>query len=165
MHQQRLTRELIADVIAGGVGHHEAALARTDPAKIILWAKFVLVIPLIYLAAAMFPKLAILAIYLRIFTKKSYRNTCWVVAVLLVANCIAFTVTGLLICRPIAFLWDHSIAKGHCYNINAWFRWGSVVNIITDVVMLVLPLPMIWKVQTSRKIKLGLTLTFATGSV
>lgn len=59
----------IADVLVGGVGHHQAALARTDPAKIILWAKFVLVIPLIYLAAALFPKLAILAIYLRVFTQ------------------------------------------------------------------------------------------------
>jgi hypothetical protein len=151
--------------VVGGLGHHEAAIAMSDPAKLIVWSKFVLVIPLVYLAAVVFPKLAILAIYLRIFTKKPYRVTCWVLAGLLIANWIAVTITGLLICRPLAFLWNRSIIGGHCYNINAWFRWGSLVNILTDLVMLILPLPVVWGIQTSRKIKFALTVTFATGSV
>lgn len=122
-------------------------------------------IPLIYLAAVVFPKLAILAIYLRIFTRKPYRLMCWVLAGLLIANWIAVTITRLLIFRPLASLWNQSIVEGYCYNINAWSRWGSLVNILTDVVMLILPLPVIWGIQTSRNIKLALTVTFATGSV
>ncbi len=115
----------------------------SDPAKLIVWSKFVLVIPLVYLAAIVFPKLVILAIYLRIFTKKSYRVTCRVLAGLLIANWIAVTITELLICRPLAFLWNRFIIRGHCYNINAWFRWGSLVNILTDLVMLILPLSVV----------------------
>lgn len=155
----------IADVIYGGVGYHEAALVSTAPGKLIVYAKFILVVPLLYLAAVVFPKLAILAIYLRVFTQPRFRTACYVLATVLVANWIATTVAGLLICRPLEYLWDHTIAGGHCFNINAYFRWASLVNIITDVAMLVLPLPVIWELHTSRNIKIGLTITFATGSL
>lgn len=153
------------DVTEGGVGHHIAALEITDPGKIVVWAKLVVGIPIVYLAAVLFPKLAILAIYLRIFTKKPYRRACYALAVLLIANWIATTVAGLLVCIPLRYLWDRTVAGGHCFDINAYFRWSSLVNILTDVIMLILPLPVIWKIHTSRNIKIGLTFTFATGSV
>lgn len=38
------------------------------------------------------------------------------------------------------------------------------MNILTDVMMLILPIPVIWKIQTSKTVKLGLILTIATGS-
>lgn len=155
----------IADVVYGGVGYHEAAIAMTAPGKLIIYAKFLMVIPLLYLAAVVFPKLAILAIYLRIFTQPRFRSACYVLITLLIANWIGTTVAGLLICRPLEYLWDRTIVDGHCLNINAYFRWASLVNIITDVAMLILPLPVIWELHTSRNIKIGLTITFATGSM
>ncbi|SLM36795.1 hypothetical protein LPUS_06482 [Lasallia pustulata] len=155
----------IADVLAGGVGYHEDALRISDPDKLVVWAKFVLIIPEIYLSAVLFPKLAILAIYLRIFNKAPYRITCWVLAAVLVANCIATTIAGFLTCVPLEYLWDPTIPGGHCFDINAYFRWASLTNIVTDVVMLILPLPVIWKIHTSRNVKMGLTFTFATGSI
>ena len=153
------------DVVYGGIGHHEAALLSTAPNKLAVYAKFIIVVPLLYLAAVVFPKIAILAIYLRVFTQPRFRTACYVLATLLVANWIGSTVAGLLICRPLEYLWDQSIAGGHCFDINAWFRWASLVNIVTDVAMLVLPLPVIWQLHTSRNIKFGLTITFTTGSM
>lgn len=152
-------------MLAGGVGYHEDALRISDPDKLVVWAKFVLIIPEIYLSAVLFPKLAILAIYLRIFNKAPYRITCWVLAAVLVANCIATTIAGFLTCVPLEYLWDPTIPGGHCFDINAYFRWASLTNIVTDVVMLILPLPVIWKIHTSRNVKMGLTFTFATGSM
>ena len=152
-------------MVAGGVGHHRAALALTNPGKIAVWAKFVLIIPELYLAAVTFPKLAILALYLRIFITAPYRIACWALATVLVANWIATTVAGFLTCNPLDYLWDQTVPGGHCFNINAYFRWPSLTNVITDVLMLILPLPVIWKIQTSRNVKIGLTLTFATGSM
>lgn len=152
-------------MLAGGVGHHAPVLAVSDPGKLVVWAKFVLIIPEIYLSAVLFPKLAILAIYLRIFNTAPYRIACWVLAAILTANCIATTVAGFLTCIPLEYLWDHTIPGGHCFNINAYFRWASITNIVTDVAMLILPLPVIWRIHTSRSIKLGLTFTFATGSM
>ena len=124
-----------------------------------------LVIPLFYLAAVVFPKLALLAIYLHIFVQPHFRMACYVLVTLLIANWIGNTVAVLLICQPIQYLWDRTITGGHCFHINAWFRWASFLNILTDVAMLLLPLPVIWKLHTSRNVKIGLTITFATGSV
>ena len=160
----------IAIVVEGGVGHHEAALALTDPEKLFIGGKFLLAVLLLYLAAVVFPKLAILAIYLRIFIQPRFRATCYILAMLLVANWVGNTVAGLLMCKPLHYLWDQTITgdnltSGHCFHVNVWMCWASLINIVTDVAMLVLPLPVIWKLHTSRSIKIGLTITFATGSV
>ena len=161
----------IAIVVDGGVGHHEAALALTDPEKLVIVGKFLLVVALLYLAAVVFPKLALLAIYLRIFVQPRFRTTCYILATLIIANWVGNTVAGLLMCKPLQYLWDHSITGdptltgGHCFHIYVWMCWASLINIVTDVAMLVLPLPVIWKLHTSRSIKIGLTITFATGSV
>lgn len=153
------------DLYRGGVGYHHADLAATSPHKIITSAKYTLVIPLFYLPAVILAKLALLVMYTRIFIKRTDLIACWVVAALLIANCVGAMIAGFLICIPLYYLWDHTIPGGHCININAWYRWSSLMNIVTDVVMLILPLPVIWKIQSSMKVKIGLTITFATGSV
>ena len=103
--------------------------------------------------------------YLRIFTKRQDRVATWVVAVLIVANYVGTMIAGFLICVPLEYLWDRTIPGGRCININAWYRWGSLMNIFTDFIMLILPLPVVWGLKTSTKIKIGLTITFATGSM
>ncbi|MCJ1249518.1 hypothetical protein MMC30_006744 [Trapelia coarctata] len=153
------------DIHNGGVGYHEAAVYMRDPTTLITWAKYTLIIPMVYLPAVVLPKMAILVLYLRIFITKPYIISCWTLAGLLIANWIGTTVAGFCICFPFEFLWNRSIPGGHCIDINAWYRWSSLMNIITDVIMLVLPLPVIWKIQSSRKVKIGLTITFAMGSL
>lgn len=153
------------DLSISGIGYHEVAVVASEPQKMTLWTKFILAFPLLCFAAVLFPKLAILAIYLRIFTTSTYRIACWVLAVVLIANWFAFTVAAFMICRPLEYLWHVSIPGGHCFDINLFFRWSAFPNIVTDVVMLVLPLPVIWKLHTSRYIKIGLTVMFATGSM
>jgi hypothetical protein len=45
------------------------------------------------------------------------------------------------------------------------YTWFSIPNLVTDVAMLALPLPAIWTLKMSRGQKVGLTLTFLTGSM
>ncbi|MCJ1423199.1 hypothetical protein MMC29_001081 [Sticta canariensis] len=154
----------LGDVHYGGVGYHSAVFVLSSPSKLIVWAKYILVIPMVYLAAIIFPKLAILVLYLRFFTKRTDRIACWVIGGLMVANCVGCILAGFFICTPLEFLWNRTIPGGHCLDINAWYRWGSLMNIITDVAMLMLPIPVIWKIQISKTVKLGLILIIATGS-
>ena len=149
----------------GGVGRHLPALAVLDPIRIVRWAKLLLAVEWIYLLAATLPKLCILAIYLRIFTVKLYRRICYVIAAVVIANFIAGGLTGTFACKPVAYNWDKTIAGGRCIDIDGFFRWISLPNIITDVVMLVLPLPVVWGLRATKNQKIGLTITFLTGSV
>lgn len=55
--------------------------------------------------------------------------------------------------------------EGSCLNGGLLFRYGSLPNIATDVAMLIIPLPTIWKLQVSRLTRIGLFLTFALSSM
>lgn len=65
-----------AQLQIAGVGYHQAFIAATAPDEPLRQAKFVPVTSLVYLAAVLFPKLAILAMYLRVFISRPYRVAC-----------------------------------------------------------------------------------------
>ncbi|KAE8423711.1 hypothetical protein BDV36DRAFT_279210 [Aspergillus pseudocaelatus] len=61
-------------------------------------------------------------------------------------------------------LWDTTVS-GRCFNLNLLLRWIRLPHILSDVIMLILPISHIIKLQTTRRIKLGLLITFLLGSV
>lgn len=148
-----------------GVGRHLAALEETDPAIVERYWKYLLAVSSYYFAVVAIPKLAILAFYLRVFSLKHYRIIVYILAGIVMATGIVCSIMALNLCRPFAYNWDRSISGGTCVNENAFYRWGSLPNIITDIAMLILPIPIVWKLHTSRNVKVGLTVAFLTGSV
>ena len=78
---------------------------------------------------------------------------------------VADIIVGALPCRPLEYFWDRTIPGGRCIDVPQFFRWGTLPNAIIDLFMLVLPQPIVWKLQTNMQTKIGLALTFLTGSV
>jgi hypothetical protein len=150
------------DVKYGGVGLHEARVLEIDPTMIVTWGKYIIIIPLVYFATVVPTKLVILHLYLSIFTQRVFRVICYAVGAIIISNWIATTVAGFLSCRPLSFFWTK---QGNCFNINAFFRWGGFANILTDVCMLILPIPFVWKLHASTRLKLGISFTFMLGSL
>lgn len=149
-----------------GVGRHLMALEILGEGdKVVMWAKMLIAAEWLYLCAAALPKLCVLTLYLRIFVSRSSRIACQVLAVIIVSTFIAGGLTGSLGCHPLSYFWDKTIEGGYCINTNAFFRWISFPNILTDVAMLCLPLPLVWNLHASNGQKVGLTITFLTGSV
>ena len=66
-------------------------------------------------------------------------------------------------CSPIAYNWDHSIPHGYCANIRAGCLVVGVIDPVTDFFILILPLPMIFKLQIPRFKQLSLALIFSIG--
>jgi hypothetical protein len=110
-------------------------------------------------------KLVILTLYIRIFTTKQYKRVTYAVGGLIILTCVAAYILSCTICSPIAFQWDHSIKGGHCMNLIAAYTWFCVPNIVSDLMMLVLPLPALYKLRMDLAAKIGLTATFLMGSV
>lgn len=110
-------------------------------------------------------KLSILLLYIRIFGRLRYFkllayiigtfSVCWGIMVILVCA---------LQCRPVQYTWDKSI-KGTCINAPLFFIIGSAPNVFTDFVLLVLPLPAVWNLHTTRAQKISLTGIFMLGSL
>lgn len=149
----------------GGVGRHLDALEEEDPKAVTRYLKILFAVSVYYFSTVGIPKLAILSFYLRIFTTKPYRITVYTLSSIVILTGILCVALSFGACRPFAYNWDRSIPGGHCIDESAFYRFGSLPNIITDVAILVLPLPLVWNLQTSRNVKVGLTLTFMTGSL
>jgi len=136
----------------------------THPEKLIPWAKVLVVTPILYSAAVCLPKLAILVFYSRIFVTRLQLGATYTLMGIVVAIAISDMIAGGLQCVPLEYLWNKEI-EGSCYDIPAFYRYGTLPNAITDLFMLLLPLPVIWSLQMSMRTKIGLLATFLAGSV
>ncbi|KAM0166534.1 hypothetical protein ACHAQE_001339 [Botrytis cinerea] len=148
-----------------GVGRHIEAIELSAPSKLLSLYKLLMFFPATYAIAVTFPKLSILAMYLRIFTVPFYRMiTYFVIYILVISSTILFMMM-LFQCTPVDYFWDKTIVGGKChFDIEKLFLYASLPNIITDVVMLLLPLPFIFRLNMTRKVKIGLGVTLLTGS-
>lgn len=69
----------------------------------------------------------------------------------------------LFICQPIAYNWDLSIPDAKCGDTLASWKSTGIVNIITDILVLVLPIPALARVQMALYKKLVVIATFTLG--
>lgn len=68
-------------------------------------------------------------------------------------------------CLPVAALWDPSIKDFTCLNAGIAFAAGAVLNIASDFVLMILPLPALWKLQTSKRKRFGVAFMLAIASL
>ncbi|KAJ5723302.1 hypothetical protein N7488_001337 [Penicillium malachiteum] len=145
----------------GGVGRHLEALAMETPSREPKYFIWLLVVSTYYYSTVAIPKLAVLALYGRLWTVNPYRSIILILAAVITLTAVVSGIMCLNMCRPFKANWDTSI--GTCYNKQAFFLWASLPNIITDLIMLAMPVPIVWNLNVTMKVKLGLILTFATG--
>lgn len=138
-----------------GVGRHVVAVAREEPSKLRVWAKLLVVIEFVYVTAFTLPKLTILGIYMRIFTTRPYRIAVYVLASIIIANMLTAIFMAFSVCQPFAYSWDKTIPGGRCVDLNKVSVWIPFPNILTDAAMLVLPLPLVWRLHITRNQKSG----------
>ncbi|KAL8898239.1 MAG: hypothetical protein Q9207_006803 [Kuettlingeria erythrocarpa] len=155
----------IVMVGVGGVGHHLDAVLMFHPHQVVGWAKCIYALEIIYLPAVALPKLSILSLYFRLFPNQLFRAMTLFLVVVMLLNWLAFIFASTFKCSPVAYQWDKSIQGGHCFDVLLYYRLVNVPNIVTDIAMLILPMPMVWKLHTSRPRKVGLTICFLAGSV
>ena len=148
-----------------GVGRHTAALKVLEPRKLVNFAITTPPVELLYVFAFTLPRLSILGIYLRIFTTRANRIAVYITGSLVIASWVMATVLVFAKCIPFKYMWDKSIPGGHCVDVHKVYQWITLPNIITDVMILLLPIPTIWRLQMPGIKKVGLTVTFLTGSV
>jgi len=78
---------------------------------------------------------------------------------------IAFQTTAIAQCVPISFYWNKDIEHGQCIKFVPFYIALAATNVFTDVVILALPMPLVWKLQVKTPRKIGLTITFLLGTL
>lgn len=149
-----------ACVIHGGTGRH---IADVDMPDVVLTLKLIIPFEALYGLTLMFVKLAVLRFYSRLFAP----SVCFTWGVRITAAAVVMWMVSVvletfLLCRPLAFNWDTTI-DGVCGDRNAVFVIAGVTNMITDFMVLLLPVPCILKLQMPPGQKFGLLLVFCMG--
>ncbi|KAI7209928.1 hypothetical protein KC333_g8498 [Hortaea werneckii] len=120
----------------------------------------------IYNIGLLCTKWSILIQYLRIFPQKGFRVACYVMlAVCLIYASWCFW-NALFFCSPVKAFWDQSLiatGEGTCFSREAvWFA-NAGINIVTDCIIAALPIPMLNKLNISKRQKIALMVVFALG--
>ncbi|PSN68229.1 hypothetical protein BS50DRAFT_551637 [Corynespora cassiicola Philippines] len=106
-----------------------------------------------YAPMALFVKLCLLTIIARVFSP--YKKTVigiYVFEGFLICYYISQLVVKIRICWPISAYWTGDASK--CLDQAAVIMADSIISVISDVIILILPLPLTWSLQLPQKKKL-----------
>ncbi|KAL8719756.1 MAG: hypothetical protein Q9225_003272 [Loekoesia sp. 1 TL-2023] len=121
---------------------------------------------MLYLVSIMCTKIAILMLYIQVFgIKKRFRYLCFSMMAVVVFYCTIFFFIEAFNCNPVEKVW-HSLTytgKFTCFDNTHIERVIGGFNIATDFIILVLPIPLILRLQLDPRRKLGLAIIFGTG--
>jgi len=68
-------------------------------------------------------------------------------------------------CTPIQYFWDKSI-EGHCYpGSELRYMITGVITVVTDIIILVIPIKIISGLQMTRRLKIGLGCILCVGGL
>ncbi|KAF2147298.1 uncharacterized protein K452DRAFT_314489 [Aplosporella prunicola CBS 121167] len=120
---------------------------------------------LIYPFALFFVKASILALYHRLFRKRQFRYWLWVVAGIVTVYTVVVVFVNAFECRSHpTHAWSLNFPEG-CNNLSASYFSMASISIATDVAILVLPLPVLVKLNIQRNKRLALIGIFLSGTV
>ncbi len=103
---------------------------------------------------AFFVKMALLFILIRVFAP--YKKTVkfmYVLLALLLAYYIPALIIKIRICMPISTYWTRD-GRGSCLDQGAVIMSDSIMSVVSDLSILLLPLPLTWSLQMPTKKKL-----------
>ena len=112
-------------------------------------------------------KCAILFLYVRVFTtrNKTFTFGVYLIGFFVIATGVANMFVAIFQCSPVAYEWDKSIQGGNCIDEVAFARYMAIPNVITGVFMLVMPLPLSWRLNLDIAAKIALTATLLHGTM
>lgn len=118
---------------------------------------------LTWIAANTAIKCSILHFYITLFRpSRLFRSVAFCVMGLVGLFGMSVLLSTFLNCRPFAKTWNPML-PGHCGSNTGQVLATSIVNVVIDLIIIVLPMPMIWSLQMAQGRKLALTVTFGMG--
>lgn len=110
-------------------------------------------------------KTSILLLYLRIFVRKYFRRLCYVSLFIVITWSFGSVMATVLQCLPISASWNKAVPNSRCIDSDVfWISYG-ILNIVTDVVILLLPVREVIRLQVPRREKIGLLVVFLLGAL
>lgn len=143
-----------------GLGLHVSTLA---PGEVSGMLKPFLASAVFYNAGLAVTKCSILCQFLRFFVERTPRRWCWFGIAFNTALGITACFGTIFACIPVSYYWNQVPGRGHCFNIAGFLYSTAALNILSDIAICVLPIPVIQSLQLPRRQRYGLMIVFTLG--
>jgi len=155
----------ISAVFHCGIGydHTLPILLEYGMAPVTLLLKLLIPLQFLWALSLGFSKISILLLYKSVFAVPFVIWTARGAIVFIALWVLGTILAGCLICRPFPMNWDQTIPGGYCGDQVLSFTVTGVLNLLTDVMVLVLPLPYLARLQMRLYKKLVLIGVFSIG--
>ena len=128
------------------------------------WFKWLTIQSEPYVASITGYKVALILLYLRVFKINArFKWACYMAMAFILGYGICNMLTQVLGCHPLHKFWNKE-APGHCINYLAANQAFGAMFVISDLVVAILPIPMVWTLQMRKQVKWQLTLVFLSGA-
>lgn len=102
-------------------------------------------------------------LYLRLFPLRTYQIILYTVLIFVIITGLWMVFASFFMCIPIRGAWDIS-SPHNCIPKEVLWSLNAALQIITDMTIVILPMPLLAKLQLPRKQKIALILVFALGT-
>ncbi len=151
----------IQTAVVNGYGMHKADLAEDEQETALRWF-FIAQTP--YKVTVCLNKVSVILLYLRIFVSKRFRLAAFAILFVVVGYGIGGIAATIWQCVPIQGAWIKS-TPATCINSDVFWVAYAVLNIVTDVMVLVLPIGPIMKLQLRLRDRILLCGVFTLGGL
>ncbi|KAK4173306.1 hypothetical protein QBC36DRAFT_59647 [Triangularia setosa] len=145
-----------------GAGQHVWDLDPNDTPSAIAWGRAAWYGILFYLLTLCFSKISILLLYIHLFTFKWARLAGQVLLGIVIITHLFMALATFTACIPLNSYWDFTVEKKYCHGQNIW--WSNTgMHMVTDFLIFLLPMPVVWSIRLPRRQKLALSGVFGFG--
>ena len=142
-----------------GLGQHVAVLpsgATETEYKVTFWFE------LIYVMGIGLNKYSILFFYRRLFPGRTLLLLLQTVGGIVLIWQIAMLPAFIWQCKPVQKAWDVTM-PGTCIEVIKLWLGNAIPNIVTDLVIIAIPLPLVWRLRISLSQRIAVCGLFLTG--
>lgn len=112
-------------------------------------------------------KLVVLFFYLQIFPSRRTKTVLWTTVSVTLLWGVLFVFLGIFQCWPVSYSWTKwdNAHEGRCLNINSVAWAHAIINVISDVWMLAIPMFKLKDLQLHWKKKISVAMMFFVGTL
>lgn len=122
------------------------------------------VLQLAYVATLPLVKISVLLFYYRIFPQKRFRYALYGMGIFLILFFLSSVLAVVLQCLPIHGFWEPDITH-HCFDQVTFYIAQGSLNFVSDVFVVLMPIPLLWKLRLPLARRLGLVIVFLLGGL
>lgn len=144
-----------------GIGKHLINLTMDE---FLVARKWAWLSQIFYYGALGCVKCAIVALYHRLASQPKHKSALKWIGGAVLAHTIAAVITTAHMCDPVAIIWQPTFPVG-CIDILSFNYFNAAFHIFTDLLLAVLPIPILKGLQINHKKKIALVVVFAVGAL